>query len=270
MILVMPLPTKLEDFPKPVDMSSQMSTPNNVEMEDASLEEIPTPSSLTVEALGPSSDALSPDVAHLWEEANKALGDLLVIKSSLDAHHQKLVLEFDMALHENDSEAMESIKEAKGICTHSIWESQDCCSVAIREAEVQRASQAVSIQQSHHKAAWCLEEESIEEERKSQLNFLSVCQAALQASPPKFHGMLVPSYHVYWDMHQCLISLAFPMELHPFHQGLPPGLHPLMHPNIHLGPSSSITLQTQWMPHLLVGPHLRQLLRGPLPQSGER
>ena len=52
MVLVMPLPTKLEDFHKPVDMLSQVSTPNNTEMEDASLEEIPTLSSFTVEPLG--------------------------------------------------------------------------------------------------------------------------------------------------------------------------------------------------------------------------
>ena len=49
-VLVMPLPTKLEDFPKPVDTSSQVSAPNDAKMEDASLEEIPTPSP-TVEAL---------------------------------------------------------------------------------------------------------------------------------------------------------------------------------------------------------------------------
>ena len=85
MVLVMPLPTKPEDFPKPVDTSSQVSTPNDAEMEDASLEEVPTPSSPTAEAPGPSSDAPPPDAAHLWEEANKALGDLLAIKSSIDA-----------------------------------------------------------------------------------------------------------------------------------------------------------------------------------------
>ena len=34
----------------------------------------------TAEALGPSRVAPLPDVAHLLEEANKALGDLLVIK----------------------------------------------------------------------------------------------------------------------------------------------------------------------------------------------
>ena len=136
MVLVTPLPTKPEDFPKPVDMSSQVSTPNDAEMEDTSLEEVSAPSSLTVEAPEPSSDTPPPDAAHLWEEANKALGDLLVIKSSLNACQQKLVLEFGMALCENDSEATESIKEAKAICSCSIQEAEDCGSVAIREAEV--------------------------------------------------------------------------------------------------------------------------------------
>ena len=91
-----------------------------------------------------------------------------------------------MALRENDSEATGSIKEAKAICAHSIQEAENCCSVAIREAEVQSASRAVSIQQSHHKAVQHLKEESVEEERESQLNFLSICQTALQASAPKF------------------------------------------------------------------------------------
>ena len=90
-VLVTPLPTKPEDFPKPVDIASQVSALDATEMEDASLEEIPTPSSPTAEALGPSSDAPPTDVAHLQEEANKALGDLLKVKSSINAHQQKLV-----------------------------------------------------------------------------------------------------------------------------------------------------------------------------------
>ena len=89
-----------------------------------------------------------------------------------------------------------SIKEAKAICAHSIQEAEDCCSVAIREAEAWRASQAISIQQSHHKAVQWLEEEPIKEERKSQLNLFSVYQTALWASPPEFHGVLVTSYNV--------------------------------------------------------------------------
>ena len=84
-VLVTPLPTKPEDFPQPVDTSFQVSTPDNAKMEDASLEEIPAAFSPTAEAPGSSSDA-----TNLWGEANKALGELLVIKSSIDARWQKL------------------------------------------------------------------------------------------------------------------------------------------------------------------------------------
>ena len=82
---------QIEDFPKPVDMSSQVSTLDAAEMEDASLEEILALSSPSTEVLGPSGDAPPTNAAHLWEEANKALGDLLTAKSSIDAHQQKLV-----------------------------------------------------------------------------------------------------------------------------------------------------------------------------------
>ena len=56
-VLVTPLPTKLEDFPWPVDTLSQVSTPDDAEREDASMEEIPTASSPTAKTPGPSRDA---------------------------------------------------------------------------------------------------------------------------------------------------------------------------------------------------------------------
>ena len=179
MLLVTPLPTKPEDFPQPVDMSSQVNTPDDAEMEDASLEEIPTASSPTAETPGPSGGTPPSDAAHLWEDANKALGELLSIKSSIDAHWQKLVWELSMGLHQNVSKTMESIKEAKAICTCSIQEADTLCSMAIREAEAWGTFQAGSLQQLHAKTIQHLEEEAIEEESKGQLNFLSTCQAAL-------------------------------------------------------------------------------------------
>ena len=77
MVLVTPLPTKPEYFPQPVDTSSWVSALDDAEMEDASLEDIPTASSHIAETPGPSSSAPVPDTAQLWEEANKALGELL-------------------------------------------------------------------------------------------------------------------------------------------------------------------------------------------------
>ena len=105
----------------------------------------------TIKTPGPSSDIPPTDIAHLWEEVNKALGDWLVIKSSIDAHQWKLVSEFSMTLCQNKSKTEESIKEAKALCSHSIREAEAncahsikeaeiCCSTAIREAETWGAS----------------------------------------------------------------------------------------------------------------------------------
>ena len=207
MVLVTPLPTKLEDFPQLVDTSSQVSAPDDAEMEDASLEEIPTAYSPTAEKPGPSSGAPPSDTAHLWEEANKALGELLLIKSSIDTHWQKLVWRLSMALCWNDSETVVSIKEAKAICAHSIQEAKTLCSTAIREAEAQGASEAGSLQQLHAKTIQHLEAEPIKEESKGQLNFFSACQTSLWSSPPELCGMLVASYH---------ISLGHALTSHPY------------------------------------------------------
>ena len=75
MVLVTPLPPKWEDLARPVDTLSQVSAPDDAEMEDPSLEEIPTTSSPIARTPGPSSNTPPLDVAHLQEEANKALGD---------------------------------------------------------------------------------------------------------------------------------------------------------------------------------------------------
>ena len=219
-----------------------MSTPDNAEMEDASIEEILALSSPTAEALGSSSDAPPSDAAHLQEEANKALGDLLPIKSSIDAWWQKLVSEFSMALHQNDSETTESIKEAKAMCAHSVQEVENCCSVAIREAEAQRVFQAISLQQSHHKTVQHLEEESIEEERKSQLNFLFLCKTTLQVSPPEFCDTLVASFHVLLGHAPMSHLFSIPQGASPFPPGLAPRTSSPPVPEHSPGPKQMVSL----------------------------
>ena len=97
-VLVTPLPPKQKDLARLVDTSSQVSAPDDAEMEDPSLEEIPTTSCPIARTSGPSSNAPPLDIAHLQEEVNKALGDLLVTKSLIDAHQQKLVSDFSMTL----------------------------------------------------------------------------------------------------------------------------------------------------------------------------
>ena len=84
LVLAIVLPLKPEDSTKLVDTSSQVSSPEDAEMDDPTLEEIQD-SLPPVETLGPSGEAPSLDVARLQEEANKALGHLLRTRSSIDA-----------------------------------------------------------------------------------------------------------------------------------------------------------------------------------------
>ena len=231
-VVLTPLPHKLGDPSGPVYTSSQVGAPDDAEMVEASLEEIPMALSPTVDTPGPSGGASPKDAGHLQEEGNKALGELLATKSSIDAHWWKLVWELGMSLCQNDSKTTESIKEAKSICicstqeaetlcsttikeakatcTCSIQEAETICSMAIREAGTQGASQADSLHCSHAKSIQCLEEQAIEEESKSQLDFFSTCQAALGASPVELCSSLVASYHIL--MGQALMSHPFSLS----------------------------------------------------------
>ena len=144
MVILTPPPHKLRDPSRLVDTSSQVSAPDNTEMVEASLEEIPMATSHTVETPGPCSSAPLTDASYLWEEANKALGELLATKSSTDTCQEKLVWKLGMSLCQNNSQMTESIKEAKAICTHSTQEAETLCSTTIKEA---KATCACSIQE---------------------------------------------------------------------------------------------------------------------------
>ena len=97
-----------------------------------------------------------------------------------------------------DAEALCSttVKEAKATCACTIWEAETIRCAAIRDAETQGASQADSLQWRHAKTIQYLDEQVIQEEGKSQIDFLSACQAVLQASPVELRGTLVASYHI--------------------------------------------------------------------------
>ena len=64
-VILTPLPHKLGDPSGPVDTSSQVSTPDDAEMVEASLEEIPAAPSQTAETPGPSCSAPPADAGHL-------------------------------------------------------------------------------------------------------------------------------------------------------------------------------------------------------------
>ena len=134
--LAAPLPLKPEDSIKPVDTSSQVSIPDDVEMDDPILEEIHVSPSPLVETPGPSSEAPSLDVTQLQEETNKALGHLLTTRSSINAHQRKEVSHFGMALHKNECETTEAIKETKAFCTHPIRNVGNLWTVLISKAKI--------------------------------------------------------------------------------------------------------------------------------------
>ena len=129
------LPLKPEDSTKLVDTSSHVSTPDDAKMDDPTMKEIHA-SLPPVKTLGPSGEAPSSDVIWLQEEANKALGPLLATRSSIDTHQRKQVSDFGMALHQNESETIKVIKEAKALCAHTIWDAETQWTELISKAKV--------------------------------------------------------------------------------------------------------------------------------------
>ena len=67
MVVLTPAPHKLRDLSGPVDTSSQVSTPDDAEMAEASLEEICTTISLIAKTPGPSTAAPLPQMQAIFE-----------------------------------------------------------------------------------------------------------------------------------------------------------------------------------------------------------
>ena len=261
-----------------MDTSSQVNTPKDPEMDEPTLEEIHISLPPPVETSWPSVEAPSVDVAQLQEEANKALDHLLATRSSLDARQRKQISDLGMALHQIESDTTEAIKEVKALCAHTIWdaetcwtvlrseakvqhtaclkeiedvcslaieEAENCCSTTIREAESSRVSKAHSTQQTHAKDIQHLEAEAIEEEGKDHLTFLTTCSAALRASPPKGHGIMIIPYHL-------LVGNA-PMSTL---LSIPPGVSPPEWESVLWTPPSTAPAatrpspQSKWQDHL--------------------
>ena len=86
--------------------------------------------------------------------------------------------------------------EAKTTRCHSIQAAEAVCSKAISEAESQKTSQAVMLQEEHGKYLQNLEEQAFGEESRSRHKVLSSCQAALCHSPQPLRGALAASYHL--------------------------------------------------------------------------
>ena len=134
--MLTPPPHKPKELPKLVDTSSQVSTLDDVEMAEASLEVVPT--TISPIAMTTRSRSITPpaDAAELWEKANKALEELLATKSSIDAHRQRAIRELGMELCQIESETAESIKEARAVCSHVTMHAEVLCFSTVKEAKV--------------------------------------------------------------------------------------------------------------------------------------
>ena len=168
--------------------------------------------------------------------------------SSINVQQRKQVSDFGMALHQNESETTEAIKEAKALCAHTILdaetcqtvltskaevlhtvcikeiedncthasaEAENCCLSAIWDTESLGASNACSIQQSHTKDIQHLEAEAIEEEGRDCLTFLTACSATLRANPPEAHGIMVTPYHLLLGKAPMSALLSIPPGVSP-------------------------------------------------------
>ena len=83
------------------------------------------------------SESINPlaDAMELCANANKALEALLTTKAFIDAYRWRAVWELGMELHQNESKAMEAIKEAKAACSQASLDAQDLCFATIKEAK---------------------------------------------------------------------------------------------------------------------------------------
>ena len=92
-VVLMPPSHKPEKLLQPVDTSSQVSAQEDAKIAEASLEGVPT--TISPIAVTTRSGSITPpaDAAELWENANKALKELLAMKASIDAHRWRAVLQ---------------------------------------------------------------------------------------------------------------------------------------------------------------------------------
>ena len=121
-VIFMPPPHKPKELLQLVDTSSQVST----KIAEAFLEGILTSNP---------SIAMTTWSGSIWENANKALEELLTTKASIDACRQRAIWKLGMELCQNESQATKSIKEGRAICSWVTLDAKALCLSAIKEAK---------------------------------------------------------------------------------------------------------------------------------------
>ena len=135
-VVLTPPPHKPKELLQQVDTLSQASTQEEAKMAEASLEGVPT--TICPIAMTTRSESITTpiDTVELWENANKALEGLLAMKASTDTCRQRAVWELGIELHQNESEATKSLKEANTICSHDTQDAKALCFATVKRAKV--------------------------------------------------------------------------------------------------------------------------------------
>ena len=163
-----------------------MTTPDNIKPINQAPKVVCTPTAPPTKTPGTDTGTLPEKEILLQEEMNRTMVCLLTTRLFLDACRRKWVSDFEIALHQNEAEATQAIREAKTHCGTTIREAEASCATYIREAEAYCATtitkaealcaaeirkaesccadHAHSIQQLHAADMQCLEMEAMEEE----------------------------------------------------------------------------------------------------------
>ena len=107
------------------------------------------------------------------------------------------------------------LKDIEDNCSLALAEVEKHCSTTIWEVESSSTSKSFSTQQAHVKDIQHLEVEAVEEEGKDCLTFLITCGAALRASPPKGHGIMITPYHLLLGNAPTSTLLIIPLGVSP-------------------------------------------------------
>ena len=144
---------------------------------------------------------------ELWQKESKAVESIKEAKAAcsqdnLDAQALSFMTVKEAkaicsrATLEAKAICLETVKEAKKTHACSIQENEMVCSMAIRDTKAHKASQAEILLKEHGHIMWDLERQVIQEEVRSQANFLSACQATMCTSPIALKNTIATSYHI--------------------------------------------------------------------------
>ena len=171
------------------------------------------------------------------------------------------------AILEANTTCSMAVKKAKTTRGHMVQEAEAICSKAISEVEAHRVFQAELLQREHGSIMQGLEGQVIQEESRSQANFLSTCQVILYNSPPDRKSALATSYHILLGQKPPLPPLAPQQRTSPWKNSQPWLLPPHQCPNSLIGPKDG-TLHQILLRACLWAEPLRRLLWGtPQPQE---